>query len=55
MKKPKRRIMKNFALRNELIQKGFVIPDNLVPKYLKARGFTEAAKAAAVRRGMFSV
>lgn len=50
MKKPRRRIMKNWPLRNELIAKGFIVPWRDVPAWLKARGFTEAAKAAAERR-----
>lgn len=55
MKKPRRRIVKNFRLRAELIQKGFIIPDAMVPKWLKSRGFEEAAKAAAARRGFARV
>jgi hypothetical protein len=55
MKKPKRRINKNYALRQELINKGHIIPDHLVPRWLWSRGFLEAAKAAAARRGLFHV
>lgn len=50
MKKPRRHINKNYALRNELIAKEFVIPRYLVPAWLRGRGFLEAAKAAAERR-----
>lgn len=49
MNKPKRRVQKNYALRQDLINKGIVIPARDVPAYLKRRGFTEAAKAAADR------
>jgi len=47
--KSNRRIHKNYALRKELIDKGFITPVRMVPERLKARGFTEAAKAAADR------
>jgi hypothetical protein len=43
---PKRRIQKNYALRKELIDKGFIIPVRMVPAWLKARGYLEAAKTA---------
>jgi hypothetical protein len=55
VKKPKRRIQKNYKLRGELIDKGFIIPDQSVPRWLKNRGFAEAAKSAAARRGLFHV
>lgn len=48
-KKVQRRIMKNYPLRKELIDKGFIVPVFMVPERLKARGFLEAAKAAAER------
>ena len=52
MKKPHRRVLKNYALRNELIEKGFIIPDMMVPEWLKQRGFELAASAALIRRRM---
>jgi hypothetical protein len=53
VKKPLRRVVKNHALRNELIAKGFIVPNHMVPAWLKTRGYLEAAKAAAARRGQF--
>lgn len=55
MKKPRRRYVKNAILRKELIEKGLIIPYDSVPRWLKSRGYTEAAKAAAARRGFFHV
>lgn len=49
MKKARRRVVKNYALRNEMIEKGYITPTMLVPSRLKERGFVEAAKAAAER------
>jgi hypothetical protein len=50
MKKPQRRgIVKNVALRNELIEKEIITPPHLVPERLAKRGYWEAAKAAAER------
>jgi hypothetical protein len=49
MKKPRRRIEKNYPLRRDLIEKGIITPPFLVPQRLKERGFTEAAKVAAER------
>lgn len=49
MKKPRRRVPKNWALRNELINKGIITPVAMVPSRLKARGFVVAAEAAAMR------
>lgn len=45
----KKHIHKNYALRKELIDKGFITPVRLVPERLKARGFLEAARVAADR------
>ena len=49
MKKPRRRIEKNYPLRKGLIDAGIITPPFLVPQRLKERGFLEAAKAAAER------
>jgi hypothetical protein len=51
MKKPRRRIATNWALRNELIAKGIIVPYHMVPAWLMAKGYEEASKAAAERRG----
>jgi hypothetical protein len=50
VKKPRRHVNKNYALRQELIEKGFVIPYHMVPAWLLGKGYEEAAKAAADRR-----
>lgn len=50
MKKPRRRVIQNEALRQELIGKGLIIPYADVPKWLEGKGYLEAAKAAADRR-----
>lgn len=52
MKKPQRRILKNWALRNELIAKGYIIPYSMVPAWLLQRGYPAAAQAAADKRGI---
>lgn len=44
--KPKRRIHKNYELRRELIEKGYVVPVRLVPLWLKKKGFLAAAEVA---------
>lgn len=49
MKKPPRRIQKNYALRKELIDKGFIIPPHGIPEYLRKKGFLEAARVAEER------
>ncbi len=49
MNKPRRRVQKNWALRNELIQAGLIIPVAGVPKYLKDKGYLEAARVAGER------
>jgi len=49
MKKPRRRVVKNYALRQELINKGFVTPIHQLAKRLKERGYLEASKAVAER------
>jgi predicted amidophosphoribosyltransferase len=50
MKKPqKRRIHKNYALRQELIEKGFITPVHMVPQRARERGFTIAADVAEER------
>jgi hypothetical protein len=49
MKKPRRRIIPNYELRNELIAKGFIIPPEGVPAWLRAKGFFAAADAATER------
>jgi hypothetical protein len=54
MKKPiprrgRRFIPVNHDLRNELITKGHVIPQELVPGWLRSMGFEEAADAAQER------
>lgn len=47
--KPRRHIVRNNELRNELIEKGHIIPRHLVPEWLRKKGYLEAAKAAAER------
>lgn len=49
MKKPRRRVHKNYALRNELIAKGHIVPVTALSRHLKAKGFHEAAKTVAER------
>jgi hypothetical protein len=46
VKKNAKRIHKNFRLRQELIEKGFITPVRMVPERLKQRGFLAAAEAA---------
>lgn len=45
----KPRIVVNHALRNELINKGYVIPREMVSQWLLERGFEAAADAALER------
>ena len=54
MKKPKRRVQKNYPLRAELIAKGIITPRHLLATRLKERGYTEAARVVAerVNRGL---
>lgn len=49
MKKPRRRIVKNYELRKTLIEKGVITPPHLLAERLKKRGFKEAAKVVAER------
>jgi hypothetical protein len=49
MNKPRRRVQKNFALRQELIGRGLIIPQAMLPAHLKAKGFHEAARVASER------
>jgi hypothetical protein len=49
LNKPRRRVQKNYALRNELIAKGHIIPVQQLPKHLRAKGFLAAAEEAARR------
>jgi hypothetical protein len=52
VKKPRRRIVRNTELRNELIAKGYIVPYSMVPAWLAQRGFLAAAQAAAEKRGI---
>jgi uncharacterized protein YkwD len=45
----RRRVTPNYELRRELIAKGFIIPPEMVPQWLKSKGFLAAAEAAAER------
>jgi hypothetical protein len=47
--KPRRRVQKNFALRQELIGKGLIVPCAMLPAHLKAKGYLEAARVASER------
>jgi hypothetical protein len=49
VKKPRRRVFKNYALRKELIDKGVITPIHLLAQRLKQRGFEAAAQAVAER------
>jgi hypothetical protein len=49
VKKPHRRVMKNYVLRDELIGKGLITPVHLVPTMLMRRGFLVAAETAKER------
>lgn len=49
MKKPKRRVVKNHVLRNDLIERGIITPPFLLAKRLKERGYLEAAKVVGER------
>jgi hypothetical protein len=50
-KMPRRRryIHRNHALRNELIGKGYIIPKEFVPEWLRSQGYETAADAALER------
>ena len=49
MNKPRRRVQKNYELRQELIVKGLIVPYAGLPAHLKAKGYLEAARVAAER------
>lgn len=46
MKKTLHRIVPNFKLRQELIDKGLIIPPHLLGAWLRSKGYEEAGKAA---------
>lgn len=53
-KSRRRHVPKNYMLRQELINKGYIVPVRDLAKMLKDRGFSEAAKevASRVARGL---